>query len=72
MSSPGDTEDMDWLFDYVMTIFTSPTWEVPIMTFIDDHCVVFDDDEENKFEYTTIHRVSCRHAHRAPPAGRRP
>ena len=25
------------------------------MSFIDEHCIVFDDDEENKLEYTTIH-----------------
>lgn len=27
------------------------------MSFIDEHCIVFDDDEENKLEYTTIHNA---------------
>ena len=27
-----ESED-DWLFDYMMETFRSPTWEVPVMTF---------------------------------------
>jgi hypothetical protein len=34
--------DADWLFDYLMEVFRSPTWEVPLMEFIDMHCVIFD------------------------------
>lgn len=34
---------------------TSPVWKIPIYDFIDEHCIIFDDEEENKFEYTTIH-----------------
>jgi len=28
------------------------------MSFIDENCIVFDNEEENKLEYTTIHNVS--------------
>ena len=36
----------------MMETFRSPTWEVPVMTFIDENCVIFDNDEENKLIYT--------------------
>lgn len=26
------------------------------MSFIDEHCTVFDDEDENKLEFTTIHK----------------
>ena len=28
-------------------------------TDIDKHCVIFDTEDENKFEYTTIHNAFC-------------
>lgn len=28
------------------------------MSFIEEHCLIFDNEEENKLEYTTIHMVS--------------
>ena len=27
------------------------------MSFIDEHCIVFDSEEENKLEYTQIHAL---------------
>ncbi len=51
-------DEYDWLFDYVMSIFKAATWEVPIMTFIDEYCLTFDNEDENKFAYTEIHAVS--------------
>jgi hypothetical protein len=36
---------------------SGPVWKVSILDFVDYHCVVFDSEEENKFEYTTIHNV---------------
>jgi len=53
----GGGDEQDWLFDYVMSVLKAPTWEVPIMTFIDDNCIVFDSEEENKFAYTELHEV---------------
>jgi hypothetical protein len=29
------------------------------MSFLDEYCVVFDDEDENKLEFTKIHNVSC-------------
>lgn len=32
-------------------------WKIPIYDFLDENCIVFDDEEENKFSYTDIHKV---------------
>lgn len=30
------------------------------MSFLDEHCLVFDNEEENRLEYTLVHNVtSC-------------
>lgn len=44
-----------WLYEYLLQYLTSPLWKVPIYEFLDENCIVFDDDEENKFSYTEIH-----------------
>lgn len=31
-----------------------PLFTVPLMAFIDENCLVFDSEEENKFEYTAV------------------
>jgi len=46
---------MSWLFDSVMGFLKSPGWALPVMSFIDDNCVVFDDEEENKLAYMDIY-----------------
>ena len=51
--------ESDWLFDYMMETFQSPSWEVPVMTFIDENCLIFDNDDENKFAYTDKHKEFC-------------
>mmetsp|Transcript_89730 Transcript_89730/g.187443 ORF Transcript_89730/g.187443 Transcript_89730/m.187443 type:complete len:369 (+) Transcript_89730:70-1176(+) len=54
----GENEaDADILYvsGLVAAIFKSPTWFAPIATYMDEHCAVFEDQEENKLEYTTIH-----------------
>jgi hypothetical protein len=35
----------------------SPRWRAPVVSFIEEYCLVFDNEEENKLEYTTIHKV---------------
>jgi hypothetical protein len=47
----------DWIFDSVIAYIKSPNWKIPIMQFIDDFCLGFDSEEENKLEYTQIHGV---------------
>eukprot|EP00948_MAST-09A_sp_MAST-9A-sp1_P000307 g307.t1 len=51
-----ESSELDWLFDYMSSVFKSPGWDVPVMTFIDEKCVVFDNEEENKLSYMEIHK----------------
>ena len=39
-----------------MEYLTSPIWKITISQFLDDHCLVFDGEEENKIEYIGIHK----------------
>eukprot|EP00439_Symbiodinium_sp_Y106_P024098 s1271_g2.t4 len=36
---------------------TSPTWMVPVSQFVDQNCLCFEDQEENKLEYTLVHNA---------------
>ena len=42
----------------IIGFLRSPRWKVPVMTFLDEKCVAFDNEEENKLEFTGIHNVS--------------
>lgn len=48
-------ENSDWIFDYLMAVVKSPSWDAEVMGMIDEHCVFFDNEEENKFIHTDIH-----------------
>ena len=55
-SSMADAaEDRTWLFDSVLGFLRGPGWCLPVMGFIDDNCVVFDTEEENKLSYMEIY-----------------
>ena len=45
----------DWFFDIIINFLRSPRWKTPIMSFLDEYCIGFDNEEENKLEYTSIH-----------------
>lgn len=45
------------MLDSITEFLKSPLWKNPILEFIDKHCMNFDEEEENKLEYTTIHKV---------------
>ena len=51
-NSAGD----DWMFDAVFGFIRSPFWRMPIKSFIEEHCIIFDTEVENKLEYTPIHK----------------
>lgn len=51
----GKPEEGDWFFDMIIGFLRSPRWKCPIMSFIDEFCTVFDDEDENKLEFTKIH-----------------
>lgn len=37
----SEGSDHDWLFDYLISVFKLPSWEVPIMMFVDENWSVF-------------------------------
>ena len=47
----------DWIFESVIQYIRSPYYYAPVLTYIDENCTIFDDNEENKLEYTEIHKV---------------
>jgi hypothetical protein len=46
--------DEVWLFDSVMGFLEGPGWAKPVWDFIDDNCIIFDTEEENKLGYIDI------------------
>jgi hypothetical protein len=46
----------DWLVHVLGTIFQSPSWTVPISSWIDEHCVVFDNEREHKHVFNSLHK----------------
>lgn len=51
-----DHTGREWVFDFFLSLLRSPQWDVAVMGFIEEHCAVFDTDEENKLAYTTLHQ----------------
>jgi len=51
----ADNQDLEWLSDYVLSFLKSPSWVAPIAQFVDEQCIIFEDQEENKLEYTECH-----------------
>ena len=41
----------------MLQFLISKEWKITILNFVDNNCVVFDNEEENKFEYTLLHNV---------------
>jgi len=48
-----------WLQDFVVQVLRSPSWETPVLDFIDAHCGSFDGADENRLEYTQLHEQFC-------------
>lgn len=51
----------DWLFDYVLQFLESDRFDSAVMDFVDEKCEIFDNEEENKFTYSDIHREFRNH-----------
>ena len=48
--------DQEWILDIIAEYLQSPIWKNPIVEFIDENCIIFEDAEENRLEYTDIHQ----------------
>ena len=47
-----EEDEITWVLDSITEYLKSPLWKNPILSFIDEHCIFFDEEEENKLEYT--------------------
>eukprot|EP01135_Chromosphaera_perkinsii_P002728 Nk52_evm96s226 gene=Nk52_evmTU96s226 len=47
----------EWVVDIVEGFLKSPVWRTPIMSFVEEHCIVFDTDEENKLAYMDVFKA---------------
>ncbi len=51
------TKMEEWVFDSILEFLGGPYWLFHVGNFIDDNCAVFDTEEENKLNHTTVHEV---------------
>ncbi|KAL5266502.1 hypothetical protein ACHWQZ_G003774 [Mnemiopsis leidyi] len=49
------SEEDSWIYDSVVGFLNSPIWMVPIESFVDQHCLVFDGTTQDTSEYYEIH-----------------
>ena len=56
MSTAAPADENSWLIDLILSFFHSMEWKAPVLSFIETHCVCFDSEDENKLEYTQIHK----------------
>jgi hypothetical protein len=54
-------EEYDWIFDFTLQFLESDKFDAAVMNFVDERCDVFDEEDENKLVYTSIHREFCEH-----------
>ena len=43
--------EYDWFFDTLIQYIKGPRWRVPVVSFIEENCIVFDSSEENALEF---------------------
>ena len=55
------SDEHDWIFDYVLQFLESDKFDASLMDFVDEKCIIFENEEENKFEYTDIHKEFREH-----------
>uniref|UniRef100_A0A4W3H732 Cilia- and flagella-associated protein 36 n=1 Tax=Callorhinchus milii TaxID=7868 RepID=A0A4W3H732_CALMI len=52
----GGVNMEEWVVEGIAGYLSSPCWTIPTTDFVEQNCIVFDDEEENKLSYTEIHR----------------
>jgi hypothetical protein len=55
------TDEYDWIFDFTLQFLESEKFDAAVMDFVDERCHAFDQEEENKLIYTSIHKEFCEH-----------
>lgn len=55
-SAKQPIEDTSWIVEGIVEYLSSPTWNVPILNFVESQCGSFTHSEESSFEHTEIHK----------------
>mmetsp|Transcript_4809 Transcript_4809/g.5863 ORF Transcript_4809/g.5863 Transcript_4809/m.5863 type:complete len:140 (+) Transcript_4809:198-617(+) len=50
-----ENNDMEWILEIMTEFLQSPMWKNPIISFVEEKCIVFENTDENRLEYTDIH-----------------
>jgi hypothetical protein len=58
---PPRNDEFDWIFDLLLQFLESERFDAAVMDFIDEKCHFFENEDENCFEYTDIHRDFSEH-----------
>jgi len=45
----------DSCYFMIMGFLHSPSWKTPVMSFLDKNCILFNNEDENKLEFTSVH-----------------
>eukprot|EP00794_Sanderia_malayensis_P020274 gene20274-22260_t len=51
-----ESGDWEFVYDGVIGFLTSPMWQIPIMSFVEKNCIVFDPSEENCHSWIDSHK----------------
>jgi len=46
---------MEWILEIMTEFLQSPVWKNPIINFVEEKCLIFENTEENRLEYTVAH-----------------
>ena len=47
--------DREWILEIIQDYLMSPVWKNPIVNFVEENCIYFEEGEENSLEHTEIH-----------------
>ena len=45
----------EWILEIMTEFLQSPLWKNPIISFVEENCVYFENTEENRLDYTAVH-----------------
>ena len=45
----------EWILEIMAEFLQSPLWKNPIISFVEENCVIFENTEENRLDYTEVH-----------------
>ena len=49
-----DSDKAEWIAEAVLRFLEGPDYRTPLLDFVDAQCLLFEDGDENKLEYTKV------------------